>query len=91
MEALPSLVSDHGPTGIAALAVLMVLTGMLVPRRTLTATEQQRDQWQAAYLAEVAGHNVTRDQLSDALVQGRVTNQILSNARAPKPRAGGGT
>lgn len=42
------LLKDVGPWTLVTLAVLMILTGRLVPRVFYRALEQERDHWRAA-------------------------------------------
>jgi hypothetical protein len=46
IDGLP--VGDMGATALLAIVVLMVLTGRLVPRRTLTDLKEERDHWRTA-------------------------------------------
>jgi hypothetical protein len=76
LDGLPIL--NWSPAALAGLAVLMVLTGWLVPKRTLDRLERDNNRLREANdkLLTVVGEN-TR-QTEELLVQARTTNALLS-------------
>lgn len=59
-----------GPTGLLALVVLMILTGLLVPRRTHKDVLADRDMWR-----EVAQNAMRQNQ--ELLTGARVAHEVI--------------
>lgn len=75
----PELFTGGGAAGIVILAVVMVLTGRLVPRRTHEETRADRDEWRRAFLDSEAARQV---QATAQRVQAEQLEQLLESARA---------
>lgn len=58
IDGIPLAWPSLGATGLLALAVILVLTGRLVPRSTLRDMRDERDKWKAAH--DVSAEQVTR-------------------------------
>ena len=79
-------VAEAGPTAILTLVVLLVLTGRLVPRSTLTDMRDERDMWREAHAKSEAAREQERDQTDELLEMARLGNQLLSSLPRPKTR-----
>lgn len=75
--------ASFGWGGVVILAVISVLRGWLVPRKTLTDCQHERDDWKKAALAKDDTINTMAHQLDEAQEASRVataTMQALSRA-----------
>lgn len=66
-----------GPSGLLALAVILIIRGDLIPRRTYEAVERDRDYWRMA--AE------RRDAQLDALMRETVGTAVAALDALPPP------
>jgi hypothetical protein len=65
-----------GPSLIAA-AVLMVLTGRLVPRRVMQDAIKDRDEWRAAYMASEQARHLEASHTGELLEAARTSVAVL--------------
>jgi hypothetical protein len=79
-------VAEAGPTALLTLVVLLVLTGRLVPRSTLTDMRDERDMWRAAHTTSEAARQKALDQTEELLETARLGNQLLNSL--PRPPRG---
>jgi hypothetical protein len=79
-------VAEAGPTAILTLVVLLVLTGRLVPRATLTDMRDERDTWRAAHTESERARQAEREQVEELLEMARLGNQLLHSLPRPKGR-----
>lgn len=79
---------DLGPSSILALAVLLVLLGLVVPRRQLKDLRddrdkrekqliEERDEWKAAFFASDKTSRELAGQMQAMLEQGRTTEAVI--------------
>lgn len=66
------------PTGLLLIAVLMILTGRLVPRYLYQNVILERDQWKAAYEAERAAHVLSDNQTRELLEVAKTSEKFLA-------------
>lgn len=76
MDGIP-ITGDMSAEYILGLAVLMVLIGWLVPKRTLTKQEQESEKWRLAYEAEREARKLSDSQTVQLLEVARTTHSIL--------------
>ena len=70
------LLSNLGAGGLLAVVVWMILTGRLVPRRTLEDMAKEREYWRSAFFSQ--------QQQSEALMEtGRVAQEVLKALPIP--------
>jgi ABC-type transport system involved in cytochrome bd biosynthesis fused ATPase/permease subunit len=93
----PEFFTGGGAVGIALIAVLMVLTGRLVPRRTHEETRADRDEWrkafqdsEAARQVQATAQRVQADQLDQLLESARATEKVMTAIRETVTRLEGG-
>lgn len=72
-----------GAVGIVTAAVLMVLTGRLVPLSTLRDVQRQRDTWQEAHRVSEEARAQEREQTRQLLEVAHVTEHVLT--ALPRP------
>lgn len=65
------------PAGLLLIAVLMVLTGRLVPRATYQEMVKERDQWRSAYEVERAAHAASDSQTRELLELAKTGTKVL--------------
>lgn len=76
---------DLGPVALAGLAVLLILTGRLVPRRTYDDIKHDRDEWRAAHRISETARIEAQAQMDEMLELGRTTTQIVrASYREPR-------
>lgn len=73
-----------GAAGILAAAVMLVLTGRLVPLSILRDVQQQRDTWQEAHRVSEEARASEREQTRELLEVARVADHVLTSL--PRPR-----
>lgn len=65
------------PAGLLLIAVLMVLTGRLVPRNTYLEKSKEADQWRQAYEVERAARTASDAQTRELLEVAKTSKQFL--------------
>lgn len=75
----PELLTGGGAAGIVVLAVLMVLTGRLVPRAVHEETRADRDAWRKAYDDVKQAHG---DSEAARRIQASQLDELLESAKA---------
>lgn len=80
------------PAGLLLAAVLMVLTGWLVPRRTYREKVEEAERWRAAYeverTARSASDSQTRELLELAKASAKFMEAVHSNSEMIKSGEG---
>lgn len=82
-------IAELGPTGIVAIAILLLMSGGLVPNKLhkqrisdlqehCDVAVRERDAWFKAYEAQVEVNREQSRQLSEAVALGRTTAQVLN-------------
>lgn len=66
-----------GPSGLLAILILLILTGRLVPRRTMEDALHDRDEWRTAHRISEAARVELAEQVGELLEQGRTTNAFM--------------
>jgi hypothetical protein len=66
-----------GATGLLSLVVVMIMTGRLVPRRTLKDIEEQRARWEAAWSTSQDTITQYAEQVTALVEVGRTTEALL--------------
>lgn len=66
-----------GPAGLLAILILLILTGRLVPRRTMEDALHDRDEWRTAHRISEAARVELGEQVGELLEQGRTTNAFI--------------
>ena len=93
MEVIP-WVGDLGPTALVALAVWLILTGRLVPRKTLEKAEREAEHWRHASESEAQARRLEAQQngqMIEALaLHTRLLESIRDRARDTSSRGGDG-
>lgn len=84
-----------GSTGLLAAAVIMILTGRLLPKATVDARladkDAQIDTWKTAYERAMTGQEVQRSQITELLEATRTTTHVIQALpRAARLDEGGG-
>ncbi|BFP50038.1 hypothetical protein KCMC57_64060 (plasmid) [Kitasatospora sp. CMC57] len=74
-----------GAVGLVALIVLMVLRGLLVPRRIYDDMREERDTWRAAHAASEEARHVAQDQAGELLELSRTAIPLLRALPNPQP------
>ncbi|GED89317.1 hypothetical protein [Streptomyces sp. 6-11-2] len=72
-----------GTTGLLGLAVLLVLTGKLVPRRLYLDMRQERDTWRQAHTESEKARQVAQQQVGELLELSRTAGHILTSLPRP--------
>ncbi|MFI0894903.1 hypothetical protein [Streptomyces sp. NPDC020983] len=72
-----------GAAGILAAAVMLVLTGRLVPLSVLRDVQHQRDTWQEAHRESEAARAEERAQTRELLEVARVADHVLTSLPRP--------
>ncbi|MFB7461319.1 hypothetical protein [Streptomyces sp. NPDC056188] len=75
-----------GTTGLLGLAVLLVLTGKLVPRRLYLDMKQERDLWRQAHTESEKGRVEAQRQSGELLELSRTAGHILTSLPRPDGR-----
>ncbi|GGU61812.1 hypothetical protein [Streptomyces lavendofoliae] len=81
-------VAAAGPTTLIALVVMLILTGRLVPRRTLDDMREERDTWRAAHSESEKARQAEREQVGELLEMARLGNQVLNSLPRPPVQRG---
>lgn len=84
-------VAQAGPVGLLAIAVLLVLTGRLVPRRAVKDLEQDRDYWREAALKAQGHTDVLLPAAEITTAVARALSDASSNRTVRAPEASGRT
>jgi hypothetical protein len=66
------------PAGLLLVAVLMVLTGRLIPRWTYQAKAKEADQWHAAYLVAEAARTTSESQTRELLELAKMSTAFMA-------------
>jgi hypothetical protein len=66
-----------GATGLLTLVVLLIVTGRLVPRRTLQDVEEQRARWETAWHTQQDTIGQYANQVTAMVEVGRTTEALL--------------
>lgn len=85
MELLGLDPSQIGLTGLVALVVLLILFGLLVPRKNLTDVQKDRDAWRTAYETSERTRAEQTVQLAELVELAKTTNVMIS--ALPKRRS----
>ncbi|MFJ8345014.1 hypothetical protein ACIQ9J_01295 [Streptomyces sp. NPDC094153] len=72
-----------GATGLLGTAVLLVLTGGLVPRRTYKDLREERDTWRQAHTESERARQVAQQQVGELLELSRTAGHILTSLPRP--------
>lgn len=72
-------------SGLLAMAVLAVLLGWLVPRRTLTDQQRETERWRSAYEHAEEARAEQAEQIRELAEVGRTTNAMI--AALPRRRS----
>lgn len=85
-----SWLSQAGPWGLLSLAVLLVLRGWLVPRRSLLDIQEDRDYWRAAHersenarRISVSAREQSDAQIAELLEHARTTDAFIRSLPLP--------
>ncbi|MCX4816787.1 hypothetical protein OG601_47565 [Streptomyces sp. NBC_01239] len=70
--------SDVGLGALLTLAVLLILTGKLVPRRTHEDVIADRDNWRQAYLESEKARKAEHEQTGELLEMAKLGGHILT-------------
>ena len=65
-------------SGLLGLAVLAVLSGLLVPRRSLTDKQRESDHWRAAWELAEKARGEQAEQIRELAELARTTNAMIS-------------
>lgn len=78
------------PSALAGLCVLLILTGRLVPRRTVEDITHDRDEWRAAHRISEAARAEAASQVEELLEHARTTDAFMRSLPHPlyNPRGG---
>lgn len=71
--------TQGGAVAILVIAVLMVLTGRLIPRRTYEDLKEERDTWRAAHIESEKARAEERAQTDELLEMARTAGHILDS------------
>ena len=85
LDGLP--VGGLSAAAILGIAVLMILRGQLVPRRTHDEVRTDRDTWRAAWEASEEARRVQAQQLGELLELAKTTDHFIR--ALPRPPGGG--
>ena len=77
---------DGGAIGLLILVFLFVLTGRLVPRKTVEDLLAERDYWRAAHTEEVKARQAERELTNELLEVARAADQVFASLPRPAPR-----
>jgi len=69
--------SDLSTGALLALVVLMILTGMLVPRRVLKDKTDEAERWRKAYEAERTARGIADAQTNELLELAKTTHDFI--------------
>ncbi|MGW4810566.1 hypothetical protein ACWEPB_02825 [Kitasatospora cineracea] len=72
-----------GAVGLVALIVLMVLRGLLVPRRLYEDMREERDRWRAAHEVSEEARHEAQDQAGELLELSRTAIPLLRALPSP--------
>lgn len=71
-------VGDISAPGLVAVAVLLLMTGLLVPRRTLTDKAKEADRWHEAYEKEREARVTSDAQTAELLELAKTTHSFIT-------------
>lgn len=74
------------PAALLGLAILLLLLGRLVPRRTYEDLKNDRDRWQVAHQESEAARQEMAMQMRELLETGRTTEALLRSIAGQQPR-----
>lgn len=80
------VIGQYGAPSLIGIAVMLVLTGRLVPRRILQDTQRDRDQWREAYMASESARHLEAEHTGQLLEAARTSVAVLQ-ALTPGPGA----
>lgn len=86
----PELLTGGGAAGIVVLAVVMVLTGRLVPRAVHEETRADRDAWRSAYETTELARRKQAEQLDALLESAKATERLMTAMQQTVSRRGAG-
>lgn len=75
-------IGDVGLSGLVVLFVLGILTGRLVPKSTLDASNANGSKWQEAYMTQQQINSEHSASLSELLASSRATTHALTEIQA---------
>lgn len=86
------LTPSLGATGLLAAVVIMILTGRLVPVRTLEDLRRDKDDqiktWKTAYERAMAGQDLQREHITALLEANRTTTHVIQALPTLNERSG---
>jgi hypothetical protein len=71
-------IGNLGAGALLALTVLLILTGRIVPRRSLDDARAERERWEAAWHAEKETSQALSVQVGTLIELGRTTEALLN-------------
>lgn len=71
------IVAEFGTPSLIALGVVLILTGRLVPRRTLLDVQRDRDRWREAYLTTEQSRRLEAVHTGELLEAAHTTAHVL--------------
>lgn len=75
-----SLLNDLGPEALLVLIVLLILSGFLLPRWTVTQIKKERDEWKNTAIQAQETANKTITTLAQyTQVYGKTTTRVLNS------------
>lgn len=66
-------------SALLGIAILLVLSGLLVPRRTLTDVNKEAERWRKAYETERDARNLSDAQTKELLEVAKTTHAIVAS------------
>lgn len=88
IEGVP--VSVLSASALLGITVLLLLTGRLVPRVTLTDKMEEAERWRKAYEAEKEARSIADAQATELLEVAKTTHAIISAMASTSERLRGG-
>lgn len=76
-------VIQGGAVGVVGLIVLMVLRGLLIPRRIYLDMREERDTWREAHRVSEEARHVAQDQAGELLELSRTAVPLLRALPSP--------
>lgn len=68
---------DFAPASLLGIAILLILTGRLVPKAAIAEKQLEADRWRLAYENEKAAREKADTQTSDLLEVAKTTNHMV--------------
>lgn len=72
-----------GAAALLALVILLILTGRLVPRRTLDDARADRDYWRQAHAEEAKARQAERELTNELIEVARTADHVLTSLPQP--------